>query len=73
MLNLHCGFVLHTYSFDCSGEIPTTVLFVSSVNELINVKRLITRELTSKGHVDLNQQCGNEGGVFMTFFIGERF
>lgn len=44
--------------------------FVSSVNELINVKRLITRELTSKGHVDLNQQCGNEGGVFMTFFIG---
>ncbi len=44
--------------------------FVSSVNKLISVKRLITRELTSKGHVDLNQQCANEGGVFMTFFIG---
>ena len=44
--------------------------FVSSVNKLISVKRLITRELTPKGHVDLNQQCGNEGGVFMTFFIG---
>ena len=27
--------------------------------------------MTSKErHVDLNQQCRNEGGVFMTFFIG---
>lgn len=45
-------------------------LFVSSVNELINVKRFITSELTSKEYADLTQQYVNEGGVFLTFFIG---